>query len=106
MRGAEGERQVRTLLARIPAAFSADFKTATASMLRLDPAARPSASDLLKQPLFLPHASILAHELDRSDAAQPGSPLPTGSMIGLQSFVDRAAWMAPLRVSGLQWEQQ
>ena len=27
-------------------------------------------------------------------------------MIGLQSFVDRAAWMAPLRLAGLHWEQQ
>jgi len=57
----QSQAQVEALLARIPTTYSAAFTTAAARMLRLATAERPSAAELLREPLFL-RATLAQHE--------------------------------------------
>ena len=58
--------------------------------MRLQPHSRPTAAQLLASDPLAAHAGAVA----------------SGSIIGLQHAVDRSTWAAPLRVAGLQWEEQ
>ena len=80
--------QVDALLARIPAAYSRPFHEAIARTLRLVARERPTAAQLRATPPFA-----------------PPPPTAANSVQGLAHFVERALWMAPLRVDGLLWTQ-
>ena len=79
--------QVDALLARIPAAYSRPFHEAIARTLRLVARERPTTAQLRATPPFAP------------------PPTAANSVQGLAHFVERALWMAPLRVDGLLWTQ-
>ena len=76
--------QVASLLSRIPGGeYSPTFHETVASMLRMDPLERPTASQLLETSPFAVADSIR----------------------DLASYVERLPWLAPLRTEGLTWEQ-
>jgi hypothetical protein len=85
--------QVAALLARIPADYGRPFCEAVARMLRLDASERPTAAQLRTTPPFgvEPPPQV------------PPPAAPNDSIQGLARFVERALWMAPLRVDGVPW---
>ena len=90
------QAQVDALVALIPPTFTDAFREMVRSALHLDPAARPSAAELVREPVLLA-AALAQHER----SAVHVSP----SLLGLQQMVDGAAWLAPHRIAGLPWEE-
>jgi serine/threonine protein kinase len=96
---ATSEEAIDVLLRRIPTTYSEGFGAAVRSMLHMDASSRPDAAALLRLQLFQPHATHLATS---SSAPLEGVP---GSVVELQRFSEQAAWMAPIMIEGLVWEQ-
>ena len=91
------QTQVEALLERLNrAGCTPAFREAVAGMLRLDPADRPSAAELLRFPLFL-RAALAQHERSAAHVSP--------SLDNLQGLVSQAPWLAPHLIEGLPWEQ-
>ena len=88
--------QVAALLARIPADYGRPFREAVARMLNLDASERPTAAQLRTTPPF---------GVEPPPQVPPLPAAPNDSIQGLARFVERAVWMAPLRVVGMPWVQ-
>ena len=100
---ARSSAEVDALIAAVPRPpFSDAFSGLIARTLRIDAAQRPTAVDLLQEPICVPHAMLLTGHA-------PGASVPSlqESLERLQRFGDAAAWAAPLRVAGrLPWVEE
>ena len=90
---------LETLLATIPPSYSASYHATVRQMLSLQPALRPTASQLLQ-------SKLLRGALLHPDPSQCASPLGhiSPSVANLAKLVDQASWIAPLREPGLNWK--
>ena len=75
----------------VPATFSQNFSDAVRSCLEMDPEKRPTAAQLSD--------SAVAFVVQTS-------PMISGSVVALQAQADKAPWVRPSRVPGLEWREK
>ena len=83
--------QVADFVRTVPANFSQNFSDAVRSCLEMDPEKRPTAAQLSN--------SAVAFVV-------PTSPMISGSVVALQAQADKAPWVRPSRVPGLEWAEK
>jgi serine/threonine protein kinase len=83
--------QVADFVRTVPANFSQNFSDAVRSCLAMDPQKRPTAAQLSN--------SAVAFVV-------PTSPMISGSVVALQAEADKAPWVRPSRVPGLEWAEK
>jgi serine/threonine protein kinase len=83
--------QVADFVGTVPATFSQNFSDVVRSCLAMDPENRPTAAQL--------NNSAIAFVV-------PTSPMISGSVVALQAEGDKAPWVRPSRVPGLEWAEK